>query len=64
MKSNGTQDGPIGQRYRRLAAKARSLVGEAKSTEARTELLRVASLCETLADNMIDFLYEKRQEGA
>jgi hypothetical protein len=50
MTGNGIPDGPIGQRYRLLAVKVRGLVGEAKSTEARTEFLRIASLYETLAD--------------
>jgi hypothetical protein len=64
MTSNGIPDGPIGQRYRLLAAKVRGLVGKAKSAEARTELLRIAPLYETLADCMRDLLYELPQRGA
>jgi len=64
MTDNGIADGPIGQRYRQLAAKVRGLVGGVESARARTEYLRIATLYESLADYMRDLLYEQRRECA
>jgi hypothetical protein len=62
MKGHGIAYGPIGQRYRLLAARVRGLVGEAKSTEVRSEFLRIALLYESLADYMRDLLCELPQK--
>jgi hypothetical protein len=64
MKGNGIAGGPIGQRYRLHAAKVRGLAREAKSTETRSEFLRIAILYESLADYMRDLLYGQPREGA
>jgi hypothetical protein len=63
MTGNSIPDGPIGQRYRQLAAKARGLARQAESTKVRTEFLRIAILCESLADCMRDHQYEQPLEG-